>query len=187
MTARPSMRRALLLSWGRVGAALLVVSGFSASPATRAQQPPPEARAVDSGRFLVFAHSSAMLQERASRLAASRETRPEAKEFAGEMARFRGQQLGRLRAVAQERGLRLPTEEVFEHRVVLENLEPLDFLALSRRYAEIQVQALEQEIRGYEAAAQGADEDMKRLAAEMLPQLRQRFEAARRMQDAVKP
>ena len=74
------------------------------------------------------------------------------------MARFRAEQLGRLRRIAEERGLQLPKEEEFEHKVVLENLEPLDYLALSRRYAEVQVQALEQEIRGYEAAAQGPDE-----------------------------
>jgi putative membrane protein len=128
-----------------------------------------------------------MLQERASVLAASRDTRPEVKEFAGEMARFRAQQLVRLRTVAQERSLTLPGQEEFEHRVVLENLEPLDYLALSRRYAEVQIQALTQEVRGYEAAEQRADDSIKRLAAEMLPQVRQRLEAAHRMHDAVKP
>jgi nitrate/TMAO reductase-like tetraheme cytochrome c subunit len=110
--------------------------------------------------------------------AASKDTRPEVKEFAREMARFRGQQVERLRAVAQERSLRLPgPEDELEHRVVLQNLEPLDYLALSRRYAEVQVQALEQEIRGYEAAARGADDATKQLSAEMLPQLRPRLEA----------
>ena len=142
---------------------------------------------MNPGRFLAFAYSSAMLQERASTLAASKDTRPEVKDFAREMARFRAEQLGRLRRIAEERGLQLPKEEEFEHKVVLENLEPLDYLALSRRYAEIQVQALEQEIRGYEAAAQGPDEGMKRLAAETLGQLRTRQDAARRMEAAVKP
>jgi hypothetical protein len=71
--------------------------------------------------------------------------------------------------------------------VVLENLEPLNYLALSRRYAEAQVQALTQEIRGHEAAERNAGEGMKGLAAEMLPQIRQRLEAARRMHDSVKP
>jgi putative membrane protein len=174
---RPAIaaRRALLLS--AVGALLglmpLVPSG--------------EAQPVDPGRFLAFAYSSAMLQERASTLAASKDTRPEVKDFAREMTLFRAEQLGRLRRIAEERGLQVPKEEEFEHKVVLENLEPLDYLALSRRYAEIQVQALEQEIRGYEAAAQGPDEGMKRLAAETLGQLRTRQDAARRMEAAVKP
>jgi putative membrane protein len=177
-------RRALLLS---TADALLGPGVLGPLPA-RGQAPPTEApRPVDPGRFLAFAHSSAVLQERASTLAASKDTRPEVKEFAREMARFRGEQLGRLRAIAQERGLQLPKDEEFEHKVVLENLEPLDYLALSRRYAEVQVQALEQEVRGYEAASQGADEGMKRLSAEMLPELRRRLEDARRMHDVVKP
>ncbi|MBV1796615.1 DUF4142 domain-containing protein [Siccirubricoccus sp. G192] len=177
-------RRVILLSGGAVAIAPLVPG--SSTPAA-AQHAVADARPVDPGRFLAFAYSSAVLQERASALAASRDTRPEVKESANEMARFRGQQLPRLRAVAQERSLTLPAEEEFEHRVVLENLEPLDSLELSRRYAEVQVQALAQEIRGYEAAEQGADEGMKRLSAEMLPQVRPRLEAARRMHDSVKP
>jgi predicted outer membrane protein len=182
--ASRATRRALLLS-GRAAAIALLLPG-SSIPAG-AQNAAADAGPVDPGRFLAFAYSSAMLQERASALAASKDTRPEVKEFAREMARFRGQQLSQLRAIAQERGLTLPAEEEFEHRVVLENLEPLDYLALSRRYAEVQLQALAQEIRGYEAAEQGADEGMKRLAAEMLPQVRQRLEAARRIHDSVKP
>ena len=185
--AAATRRRARFLSGG-VAVVVLLGLGSPIPSKSQGQAPVAEVRPVDPGRFLGFAHSSAVLQERASRLAASKDTRPEARDFAREMARFREQQAERLRAVAQERGLRLPgPEEEFEHRVVLENLEPLDYLALSRRYAEVQVQALEQEIGGYEAAAQGSDEAMKRLAAETLGQLRQRLEAARRMHSAVKP
>jgi putative membrane protein len=174
---RPSAaRRALLRS---AGGAMLALGALPALPARSQAQ-------VDPARFLAFAHSSAVLQERASTLAASKDTRPEVKEFAREMARFRAEQLARLRTIAQERAVPLPKEE-FEHKVVLENLEPLDYLALSRRYAEVQVQALGQEIRGYEAAAQGPDEGLKRLAAGTLGQLRTRQDAARRMEAAVKP
>jgi putative membrane protein len=181
--AAAAARRALLLSTAGalLGLVPLVASGL------RAQSPSREARPLDPGRFLAFAYSSAVLQERASTLAASKDTRAEVKEFAREMARFRAEQLGRLRRIAEERSLQLPKEEEFEHKVVLENLEPLDYLALSRRYAEVQVQALEQEIRGYEAAAQGPDEGLRRLAAETLGQLRTRQDAARRMEAAVKP
>jgi hypothetical protein len=44
---------------------------------------------------------------------------------------------------------------------------------LSRRYAEIQVQSLEQGHRGYTAAAQSPDNGLKTLAAEMLPKVQQ--------------
>lgn len=184
---RPAARRARALLGGAAVVALLGL-GSPVPSAGQGQAPAAEARPVDPGRFLGFAHSSAVLQERASGRAGAEDPRPEVKEFAREMARFRGQQVERLRAVAQERSLRLPgPEEELEHRVVLQNLEPLDYLALSRRYAEVQVQALEQEIRGYEAASRGADDATKQLSAEMLPQLRPRLEAAHRMHDAVKP
>src|SRR3954465_13032172 len=93
--AAAAARRALLLSavGALLGLAPLVASGL------RAQSPPGEARPVDPGRFLAFAYSSAVLQERASTLAASKDTRPEVKAFAREMARFRGEQLGRLRRI----------------------------------------------------------------------------------------
>jgi len=81
----------------------------------------------------------------------------------------------------------MPEQQNFEHRVLLENLEPLDHLELSRRYAEVQVQALEQEIQGYTAATQAADEGVKEYAAAILPELQRRLEAALRVHDAVKP
>ena len=157
IAVRPALRRARLLSGGTAVVALLgLAAPIPSKGQGQGQAPAAEARPVDPGRFLGFAHSSAVLQERASRLAASKDTRPEVREFAREMARFRGQQAERLRAVAQERGMRLPgPEEEFEHRVVLENLEPLDYLALSRRYAEVQVQALKQEIRATRPRREG--------------------------------
>jgi putative membrane protein len=155
--------------------------------AQEASAPAAEAEPIDRGEFLVFAHSSAVLQEQASTLAASRDTRPEVKEFAQGMAAFRLEQIARLGDVARAENVTLPEGKQFGHRVVLENLEPLDFLALSRRYAEIQVQALEQEILGYQAAERSQDEVLTRLATETLPQLQDRLEAARAMMQAVEP
>jgi predicted outer membrane protein len=147
-----------------------------------------EARPVVPAEFLGFALSSAAMQARAAGLAATRDTRPEVKGLAQEMVRFREAQTERLRAFAQARGIAVPEGAAeFGHRVVLQNLEPLDYLALSRRYAEVQVQALEQEIRGYEAAAAAPDDALKGLAEAMLPQLRQWLDGARKVLDAVKP
>src|SRR4051794_30347197 len=75
----------------------------------------------------------------------------------------------------------------FEHQVILENLELLDFLALSRRYAEVQVQALEQELQIYRAALQTADEALSSFARQTLPQLEQQLEGARKARTAVQP
>ena len=142
---------------------------------------------VNPREFITFAFSSASLQARASELAASRDTRPEVKTFAQGMVAFRREQGPRLQAAAQEQNIQIPGAKEFEHQVIFENLEPLDYLALSRRYAEIQIQALEQELRAYGAAAQDADPRLKALAEATLPSLQQHLEGARRMREAVGP
>src|SRR3954453_5083701 len=76
MAAGPT-RRALLLS-GSPTVTTLLRPG-SPVPAA-AQNPAADARPVNPERFLGFAYSSAMLQERASAVAASKDTRPEVKE-----------------------------------------------------------------------------------------------------------
>jgi len=183
---RATIRRAQLLCGGTVMISLLgfglpcVAAAQGQSPGARTNPPEPD-------RFVRFALSSAALQEQVSELAASRDTRPEVRAFARDMERFRNQQIARLRTLAQGRGQRVPEQQDFEHRVLLENLEPLDHLELSRRYAEVQVQALEQEVRGYTAATQAEDEGVKEYAAAILPELQRRLEAALRMHEAVKP
>ena len=135
------------------------------APAVAQPAPAPAAKPLDPTAFLRLAHSSAVLQARAAQLAASRETRPEARAFAQKMVEFRREQIARLEAAARDHQLAVPSVQEFEHQVILENLEPLDFLALSRRYAEIQVQALEQEVRGFASAESSPDEWLKNLAA----------------------
>jgi hypothetical protein len=103
------------------------------------------------------------------------------------MVDFRRQQLPKLEGAARELQLAVPSVQEFEHQVILENLEPLDFLALSRRYAEIQVQALEQEVRGYTSGESSPDEPLKRLSRDTLPSLQQLLDEARQMQKAVGP
>jgi hypothetical protein len=60
---------------------------------------------------------------------------------------------------------------------LIDNLEPLDSLALARRYAELQVQALEQETKAYESAT-GKNAALAPFIAEYLPLLRQHFDRA---------
>jgi predicted outer membrane protein len=126
------------------------------------------------------------LQHRAAKLAASRDTRPEVKSFAAEMAGWRETQLPHLRAFLAERGIHSP-ELTEDQRTVWEALVTLDFLALTRRYAEVQLQSLELEIAGYESATATGDPPLIALANETLPQLRQMLDGARRTHDAVKP
>jgi predicted outer membrane protein len=148
---------------------------------------PPAAKTLDAASFLRLAHSSAVLQSSAAQLVASREARPEARAFAQLMVEFRREQIPKLEAAARDHQLAVPSVQEFEHQVILENLQPLDFLALSRRYAEIQVQALEQELRGFTSAESSPNAWLKNLANETRPRLQHLLDEARQMQKAVGP
>jgi len=127
----------------------------------------------------------AELQRRAATLAASRDTRPEVKTFAAEMATWREGQVPRLRDFLSARGIVSP-EMTEDQRTVWQALEPLDHLELSRRYAEVQVQALELEVPAYEAASTSADAAVRALAEEFLPTLGRMLGKAKSVHDAVK-
>ena len=103
------------------------------------------------------------------------------------MVEFRREQIPKLEAFARDHQLAVPSVQEFEHQVILENLEPLDFLALSRRYAEVQVQALEQEARGFASAESSSDDWLRKLASETRPRLQQLLDDARQMRQAVGP
>ncbi len=120
-------------------------------------------------------------------MAAGRDTRPEVKEYAAAAADFRAGLLQRLEAFGRERSIPLPATKEFEHQVIIENLEPLDALELSRRYAEIQVQALDREIGIYQAASRSPHQEIKEFAVQALPELQQRLKGAQTMYDAIKP
>jgi predicted outer membrane protein len=148
---------------------------------------PAQTRPIEPQEFLRLAYSSATLQDQAAKLAAGRETRPEVKSYASGAAEFRSGLLKRIEGFAKERSLPLPTAKEFEHQVIIENLEPLDYLALSRRYAEIQVQAIGQEIGIYQAAARSPSAEIKAFAEQVLPDLQRQQEGAQRMYEVVRP
>lgn len=175
-----------------IAASLIGLSalGSVTMPSAQAQTtsaPSTPARAIEPQEFLRLAYSSSSLQGQASKLASDRETRPEVKSYATAAAAFRLGLLQKIEAFAKDRGLPLPATQEFEHRVIIENLEPLDYLALSRRYAEIQLQALDQEIGIYRAASQSSNQEIKTFADEILPQLQQQREGAQKVFDTVKP
>jgi predicted outer membrane protein len=152
-----------------------------------ASDPAAQTRPIQPEEFLRLAYSSATLQGQAAKLAASRETRPEVKSYAAAAVDFRLNLLQRIEAFSRERNMPLPSVKEFEHQVIIENLEPLDYLALSRRYAEIQVQALDQELGIYRAAGKSPHQEIKSFADQVLPELEKQREGAQKMYEAIKP
>ena len=152
-----------------------------------APAPSTQTRSVEPEEFLRLAYSSASLQGQAAQLAASRDTRPEVKSYAAAAVNFRQGLLQQIETLARERNMQLPSVKEFQHQVIIENLEPLDYLALSRRYAEMQMQALDQELSIYRAASNSTQQEIKTFADQVLPELEKQREGAQTMYDTIKP
>ncbi|WP_262030131.1 DUF4142 domain-containing protein [Microvirga sp. Mcv34] len=170
-----------------LGAALSGAIPSVSAQGQGASGPTAQPRPIEPDEFLRLAYSSATLQGQIAKIAASRDTRPEVKGYAAAAADFRTSLLQRIEAFARERNMPLPSVKEFEHQVIIENLEPLDYLALSRRYAEVQMQALEQEIGIYQAANRAPNQEVKAFASQILPDLERQQAEARKMYEAVKP
>lgn len=180
------MKPRTLLATSCVGIALAFAIPLAFAQGQGAPAASAQTRTIEPQEFLRLAYSSASLQGQIAQLAASRDTRPEVKSFAAAATEFRTGLLKRLEAFAGEQKLSLPNVKEFQHQVIVENLEPLDYLALSRRYAEVQMQALDQEVTIYQAAGRSPDQGVKSFADQVLPELQQQQAEARKMFDTVK-
>ncbi len=145
-------------------------------------------RADDAaGRFIEAAYSSALFQARISRIAAAKDPRPGIKALAERVRDFRAAQLPELARLAGTAGIGVRDTLDLELRSIVENIEPLDYLALSRRYAEVEVQALGREIAAYEEAARSDMQPVRDYVASTLGRLRDLDAAARAELSAVAP
>ena len=165
-------------AWG-AAAIVAPVAAQPIQPAARSRQVP------DAETFLRLAHSAAVLQAQAAELAASRDTRPEVRAFATRMAEFRREQIASLLSAARERTLAVSPVPALEHKVILENLEPLDSLELSRRYSEVQVQALEQEMAAYAQAESSPDGWVATVARDSKARLQGLLDEARQVRQTI--
>ncbi len=115
-------------------------------------------------------------------------TRPETMALARDTVQLHAGLLVQLRQIAQQQNLLIPEAMALEHRAVLDGLTPLAGEELDRRYVESQVQAFEQAVQLYRAAAgQNADLTLKSFAAELLPRLEQQQATVQRSLDTISP
>ena len=149
---------------------------------------PARAETQDAARrFVEAAYASAVFQARISAIAAGKDTRPEIKALAGRVRDYRAAQLPGLSRLAQASGIEVRDTLDLEMRSIVENMEPLDYLALSRRYAETETQALDREIPAYEEAVRSGPPSIRDYAAKVLGDLRDLGESAREARGTVGP
>ena len=140
-----------------------------------------------TSRFIESAYASAQFQAKISRITAAKDPRPGIKALAERVRDFRASQVPDLARLAEATGVRVRDTLDLELRSIVENIEPLDYLALSRRYAEVETQALGREIAAYEEATRSDAQPIRDYVATTLGRLRDLEMAAKTELSAVAP
>jgi Predicted outer membrane protein len=138
-------------------------------------------------KFLKKAAENGMLEIQASQLAAQKAQHPEVKKFAEMMIKDHTEADKELKALAQSKGVELPTELKGGKKRQLNKLNDLEGPKFDEEYAdEIAVDAHKEAVDLFEDAADDAeDADVKAFAAKLLPALKQHLELGERLEEML--
>lgn len=159
----------------------------STSPAASTASPPDGARrpalAGADKAFLEQAAEDGLTEIEGSRLALNKVTDPSVKRFAQRLVDEHTRMADDLRALARQKGVKLPQRPSLLQRGKLKLLSTADGDSFTHRYLEhIGVDAHEDTLERFEKAADSAkDPEVKAFAAHALPALRQHLDEARRL------
>jgi putative membrane protein len=145
--------------------------------------------AEDAGvaAFIESGYSPAQFQSRISRVVAQKEVRPEAKALASAVLAYRERQIPAIAELAKTVGIGVRNTLDRESLAIAENLTPLDGLELSRRYLEVEIQALEKEAELYQEVARSGSESVRAFAQREVSTVKQMADTARSAYNAAKP
>lgn len=156
-------------------------------PSTSPASPPDGARrpalAGADKAFLEQAAEDGLTEIEGSRLALNKVTDPSVKRFAQRLVDEHTRMADDLRALARQKGVKLPQRPSLLQRGKLKLLSTADGDHFTHRYLEhIGVDAHEDTLERFEKAADSAkDPEVKAFAAHALPALRQHLDEARRL------
>ena len=143
---------------------------------------PSAARAeVSDADFVAHAASDGMLEVQLGRHAAQNATDPAVRQFGERMVRDHQQANDRLRSVATQAGMTVPSTLQPEHQRKLEKLTAFSGAELDRHYIDEMVKAHEKDVNAFREQAEG-DSEIDRWAAATLPTLEEHLALAREVQ-----
>lgn len=159
---------------------LIVVLSFAIAPSVQA------AESADQ-KFVEQAAIANLAEVELANLAREKASRPETKEYAEHMLKDHQQANEKLKSLASQKGIQLPTEPDAKHKREKDRLSKMSGPDFDRAYIESMVKDHKQVLNQFEKQAKGGkDGDLKTFAAEMVPSLRQHLEQARLLDQTVK-
>jgi putative membrane protein len=142
--------------------------------------------AVSTSDFVQKAAQGSMAEVALSNLARRRAADQDVRDFASRMVQDHSQANRQLHRLAWEKGLSVPTDMDFPHRIALTNLRNRSGEAFDRAYMRRMVDDHQSTLAMFRTYARnGADPDLRAWARQMLPALEHHRSMARETEDAV--
>jgi predicted outer membrane protein len=136
--------------------------------------------AVDSRAFLIQAYEHGLAEIALSERALQNATDNDVRKFAERMIGDHTQANEKIRQLAQQKNIALPSEMTSEHRTMLQNLTDLTGMEFDRVYMHHNLMVHELDVAQFRAQAESAaDPDIRKFAANNLPTLQAHLLAAK--------
>jgi putative membrane protein len=165
------------------------VIGFLASPALTYSQAAQAQQKEVSQKDLEFAKEAAeggMMEVELGKLAQQQAQNQEVVQFGQRMVDDHGKANAKLKTVAEQKGIQLPTELPADAQQKYDELQQVSDAEFDKTYMDEMVQDHEKDIAAFEKQAQsGQDPELRAFAEETLPTLREHLDLAKEAQSQV--
>lgn len=142
--------------------------------------------AATPATFVKTAAEDGMTEVELGRLAQSKSSSNDVKQFAQKMVQDHGQANQELVSLAKRKGLPVPAKLDAQHEDTVKEMSAKSGAAFDSAYAAHMTQAHTQAVALFEAASQSSDPDLAAFAKEYLPTLQQHEQLAHNLRASVK-
>ena len=191
MQSKNSALAVALLSIGfAVGALAQGTSGAPTQPGTsKAQQSASASAKLNGGdrKFLEKAGMDGVAEVEMGRMAASKATNAQVKQFAQRMVTDHSKANDELKQLASNKGVQVPASVDKKHQKEMDDMSKKDASKFDREYMEHMVKEHKKDVSEFEKQARSAkDADVKAFASKTLPTLKEHLTMAQQVEASVK-
>ncbi|SDM34321.1 putative membrane protein [Catalinimonas alkaloidigena] len=145
-----------------------------------------ESEDEDMAEFMVEAANGGLMEVELGRIAAEKATNPQVKEFGQMMVDNHSKANDKLKTLASQKGITLPTSVGEEHQKEINRLTELSGEEFDREYVKLMVKDHKADIDEFqEATDEVEDPDVKAFASQTLPTLQRHLQRAEQIEDSI--
>ncbi|HEY0340016.1 MAG TPA: DUF4142 domain-containing protein [Steroidobacteraceae bacterium] len=156
------------------------------SDATKGQKAAAETAGATPATFVKTAAQDGMTEVELGKLALSKSTNNDVKQFAQKMVQDHGQADAQLAGLANSKGMMVPTRLDAKHEAVVKTLSGKSGAAFDSAYADHMAKGHAEAVALFEAASQSSDADLAAFAKQTLPTLQQHEQLANNLKASVR-